>query len=98
MRSSDGKMLYSTKFSTVVALVVRAWIFAPENDSSNGECPSIARAARNITPFVFQDQLDRGRIGVGRAKGIALAPPPSEPDGRISRIRLSGWWFYLIED
>jgi len=26
------------------------------------------------------------RIGVGRA----LAPPPSEPDGRYSRIRLSG--------
>ena len=28
-------------------------------------------------------------IGVGRA----LAPPPSEPDVRISRIRLSSWWF-----
>ena len=26
------------------------------------------------------------------------ATPPSEPDKRISRIRLSGWWFYLFED
>jgi len=26
------------------------------------------------------------------------APPPSEPDGRISRIRLSSWWSYLEED
>ena len=33
------------------------------------------------------DQLiDRGRES-------GLAPPPSEPDVRISRIRLSGWWF-----
>src|ERR1700694_1346226 len=28
-------------------------------------------------------------IGVGRA----AAPPPSEPDRRFSRIRLSSWWF-----
>ena len=32
-----------------------------------------------------------GLIGVGRA-GYP-APPPSEPDVRFSRIRLSGWWF-----
>ena len=25
-------------------------------------------------------------------------PPPSEPDVRISRIRLSSRWFYLRED
>ena len=25
-------------------------------------------------------------------------PPPSEPDVRISRIRLSSRWFYLKED
>src|SRR5882672_10177701 len=30
-------------------------------------------------------------IGVGRA--IGFVPPPSEPDGRFSRIRLSSWWF-----
>jgi len=28
------------------------------------------------------------KIGVGRAG--SPAPPPSEPDGRVSRIRLSG--------
>ena len=33
-------------------------------------------------------------IGVGRVS----PPPPSEPYGRISRIRLSSWWFYLDED
>jgi hypothetical protein len=27
-----------------------------------------------------------------------LPSPPSEPDLRISRIRLSGQWFYLQED
>ena len=32
-----------------------------------------------------------GKIGVGRAD--CSAPPPSEPDVRVSRIRLSGWWF-----
>jgi hypothetical protein len=32
-------------------------------------------------------------IGVGRA----YAPPPSEPDRRVSRIRLSGWWYRLEE-
>ncbi len=33
-------------------------------------------------------------IGVGKA----FASPPSEPDWRISRIRLSSRWFYLRED
>ena len=31
----------------------------------------------------------------GRKSRLSPAPPPSEPDVRISRIRLSGWWFYL---
>ncbi len=35
-------------------------------------------------------------IGVGRA-GLAV-PPPSEPDRRFSRIRLSSRWSYLRED
>ncbi len=26
---------------------------------------------------------------------MSPTPPPSEPDKRFSRIRLSGWWFYL---
>jgi hypothetical protein len=29
---------------------------------------------------------------------MGFGPPPSEPDRRISRIRLSGQWFYLRED
>jgi hypothetical protein len=40
----------------------------------------------NITP-------DRGR-----EHRLVSIPPPSEPDVRISRIRLSGWWSYLQED
>ena len=31
----------------------------------------------------------------GRKNRLIPAPPPSEPDLRISRIRLSSWWFYL---
>jgi hypothetical protein len=34
----------------------------------------------------------------GRKHRLASMPPPSEPDVRISRIRLSGWWSYLRED
>jgi hypothetical protein len=34
----------------------------------------------------------------GRKSRLASAPPPSEPDRRVSRIRLSGWWSYLRED
>jgi hypothetical protein len=29
---------------------------------------------------------------------LVCSAPPSEPDWRISRIRLSGRWFYLDED
>jgi len=29
----------------------------------------------------------------GRERRLSSSPPPSEPDGRISRIRLSSWWF-----
>ena len=34
----------------------------------------------------------------GREKRLHSNPPPSEPDRRISRIRLSSWWSYLRED
>jgi len=30
----------------------------------------------------------------GRKAALECCPPPSEPDGRISRIRLSDWQFY----
>src|SRR5207249_4306872 len=29
----------------------------------------------------------------GRENRLSSVPPPSEPDVRISRIRLSDWWF-----
>jgi hypothetical protein len=35
---------------------------------------------------------------VDRGREFLSVPPPSEPDVRISRIRLSGWWYYLLED
>ena len=34
----------------------------------------------------------------GRNDTLVCIAPPSEPDWRISRIRLSSRWFYLIED
>ena len=34
----------------------------------------------------------------GRNDALICVAPPSEPDLRISRIRLSSWWFYLLED
>ncbi len=34
----------------------------------------------------------------GRDGALVCPAPPSEPDWRISRIRLSGWWFYLGKD
>ncbi len=40
-------------------------------------------------------EIDAVPIGVGRTR---LAPPPSEPDRRISRIRLSSRWFTYVED
>ena len=43
-----------------------------------------------------------GQTGVqdyrGRDDTLDCIAPPSEPDWRISRIRLSSRWFYLIED
>ncbi len=34
----------------------------------------------------------------GGEKRLNSNPPPSEPDRRVSRIRLSSWWSYLRED
>src|SRR5262245_50619114 len=34
----------------------------------------------------------------GRERRLVSAPPPSEPDWRFSRIRLSSWWFTSFED
>ena len=38
------------------------------------------------------------RADRGRENRLNSVPPPSEPDGRISRIRLSGRWFDLKEE
>ncbi len=34
----------------------------------------------------------------GREDRVVPVPPPSEPDRRVSRIRLSSRWSYLEED
>ena len=44
-------------------------------------------------PAWAQQKLDRGR-----ETRLDSGPPPSEPDRRISRIRLSSRWFYLEEE
>ena len=46
----------------------------------------------------FPLTLARASVPNSRESRLISAPPPSEPDGRISRIRLSSWWFYLKED
>jgi len=38
------------------------------------------------------------RVYRGREDRVNSVPPPSEPDRRISRIRLSSRWFYLEEE
>jgi hypothetical protein len=50
---------------------------------------------RGLDPRVH---LLSGKDDRGRESRLVSAPPPSEPDVRISRIRLSSRWFYLRED
>jgi len=47
-------------------------------------------------PFHKYGHIWADPIGVGRVE--LSTPPPSEPDGRISRIRLSSRRCYLRED
>jgi hypothetical protein len=55
--------------------------------------PRIELQAWTLDPMgEMAPSLDRGR-----ESGVS-APPPSEPCMRISRTRLSSWWFYLSED
>ncbi len=51
---------------------------------------------RSGTPCLTPQSVRNCQIGVGSAG--CPAPPPSEPDRRVSRIRLSGRWSYLKED
>jgi hypothetical protein len=46
--------------------------------------------------IVWHDSV-ASKLVIGVGKGC-WPSPPSEPDVRVSRIRLSGWWFYLRED
>jgi len=42
---------------------------------------------------VFPDELGRfSFIQVDRGRDDGQVAPPSEPDWRVSRIRLSSWW------
>jgi hypothetical protein len=50
-------------------------------------------AVIRVTRMTVYSVADRGR-----KRRLVSTPPPSEPDLRISRIRLSGRWFYLRED
>jgi hypothetical protein len=60
-------------------------------------CPGPHNARRervdNPTQIGNASEYDRGR-----ENRLVSAPPPSEPDVRVSRIRLSSRWFYLRED
>jgi hypothetical protein len=42
--------------------------------------------------------LATGVFDRGRKNRLISVLPPSEPCRRISRTRLSSWWFYLEED
>ena len=47
---------------------------------------------RNISVLSWREVINM------RRESRSAVPPPSEPDARISRIRLSGRWSYLQED
>jgi hypothetical protein len=53
----------------------------------------LSRLKAVLQPALAAAVVDRGRKG-----RLSSTPPPSEPDGRFSRIRLSSRWSYLEED
>jgi hypothetical protein len=53
----------------------------------------ILSEAKDLFLLYFQRETDRGR-----EDRVVPVPPPSEPDRRVSRIRLSSWWSYLLEE
>ena len=63
----------------------------PENTTRTTD--SQMPAGERFTAGIQCEALDRGR-----EKRLNSNPPPSEPDRRISRIRLSSRRFYLRED
>ncbi len=57
---------------------------------SAGHTPmSVPRVRAKARPAEQRGKRRLRKIGVGT--GILLPAPPSEPDGRFSRIRLSDW-------
>jgi len=70
----------------------------------NAVRPYVACAAAALTPpGVLQNAVAPGLSPArahdrGREDRLNSIPPPSEPDGRVSRIRLSSWWFYRREE
>ena len=70
---------------TTVGLLLRS-PFRPLH-SRGGRSLEEPRAEQRVEKAPFRE-YDRGRKGA-----LDCAPPPSEPYGRFSRIRLSGRWF-----
>ncbi len=54
------------------------------------------QGSRQAEGLSDQALLTRSVVMNYRGRESGLAPPPSEPDVRISRIRLSGWWFTSV--
>ena len=61
---------------------------------NKGKLTCAQRLARGAS---WQNHQATGTDDRGRDKGLSLAPP-SEPDGRFSRIRLSSQWVPVSRD
>jgi hypothetical protein len=48
-----------------------------------------------VLVFIDTMMIRNSLFDRGREDRLSSIPPPSEPDRRISRIRLSSWWFTL---
>jgi len=68
--------------------------YMARTDASQVGLIGAGRQARTQLEAVFQVRNVTDR---GRENRLNSVPPPSEPDRRISRIRLSSRWFYLEE-
>jgi hypothetical protein len=83
----------STRHSPLVTVFFASgcWFVRAREDESQGNAQHAHLCATCSAP--------KGRHNDrGRENRLNSVPPPSEPDGRISRIRLSSRWFYLEEE